>query len=175
MRKLKSLFMRILRSKDGKVLASNFAYLSLLQIASYIFPLISIPYLARVLGVDGLGKISFAAAIIIWIQTIADWGFDMTGARNVAQTRDDRKEVSKIFSDIFWSRIFLMFCASLVVDRSQVSRELYGNIVYFFICPRAYTFPGMVFFRFGKDEVLYYTERDFQIDIYCGNLYLYKG
>ena len=115
MRKLKSLFMRILRSKDGKVLASNFAYLSLLQIASYIFPLISIPYLARVLGVDGLGKISFAAAIIIWIQTIADWGFDMTGARNVAQTRDDRKEVSKIFSDIFWSRIFLMFCSFLVL------------------------------------------------------------
>ena len=64
MRKLKSLFMRILRSKDGKVLASNFAYLSLLQIASYIFPLISIPYLARVLGVDGLGKISLRRQLL---------------------------------------------------------------------------------------------------------------
>ena len=180
MRKLKSLFMRILRSKDGKVLASNFAYLSLLQIASYIFPLISIPYLARVLGVDGLGKISFAAAIIIWIQTIADWGFDMTGARNVAQTRDDRKEVSKIFSDIFWSRIFLMFCSFLVLLLLLLIvpkfRENYMVILFTFLyVPGHILFPAWFFFRFGKDEVLYYTERDFQIDIYCGNLYLYKG
>lgn len=115
MHKLKLLFFKVLRSKDGKVLVSNFAYLSLLQIASYIFPLISIPYLARVLGVEGLGKISFAAAVIIWIQTVTDWGFDMTGARNVAQSRDNREKVSKIFSDIFWARIFLRFCSLIIL------------------------------------------------------------
>ena len=160
MRKLKSLFMRILRSKDGKVLASNFAYLSSLQIASYIFPLISIPYLARVLGVDGLGKISFAAAIIIWIQTIADWGFDMTGARNVAQTRDDRKEVSKIFSDIFWSRIFLMFCSFLVLLLLLLIvpkfRENYVIILFTFLyVPGHILFPAWFFL--GLERMKYST------------------
>ena len=160
MRKLKSLFMRILRSKDGKVLASNFAYLSSLQIASYIFPLISIPYLARVLGVDGLGKISFAAAIIIWIQTIADWGFDMTGARNVAQARDDKKEVSKIFSDIFWSRIFLMFCSFLVLLLLLLIvpkfRENYVIILFTFLyVPGHILFPAWFFL--GLERMKYST------------------
>lgn len=64
----------IKKSKEGKVLVSNFAYLSLLQIAGYIFPLLTLPYLARVIGAEGFGKIAFAAAIMTWIQTIADWG-----------------------------------------------------------------------------------------------------
>lgn len=37
----------VLNNKDGKVLISNFIYLSLLQVAGYIFPLITFPYLAK--------------------------------------------------------------------------------------------------------------------------------
>lgn len=103
-----------LKSKDGKVLASNFAYLSLLQIAGYVFPLITIPYLARVIGVDGFGKIAFASAVIVWIQTIADWGFNFTATRDVARNRDNAAIVSKIFSNVLWARLLLM-CFSLAV------------------------------------------------------------
>ena len=63
------------QSKDGKVLVKNFAYLSLLQIIGYVFPLITIPYLARVIGVDGYGKIAFALSVIVYFQTFVDWGF----------------------------------------------------------------------------------------------------
>lgn len=50
-----------------------------------MFPLISMPYLARVIGADGFGKIAFASAIVVWIQTISDWGFNLTATRDVAQ------------------------------------------------------------------------------------------
>ena len=153
-------FLRVLKSKDGRVLATNFAYLSLLQIASYIFPLISIPYLARVLGVDGLGKISFAAAVIVWIQTIADWGFDMTGARNVAQSRDDKEKVSKIFSDIFWARIFLMLCSLIILILLLIVvpkfRENYVIILFTFLyIPGHILFPAWFFL--GLERVKYST------------------
>src|SRR5690606_31604094 len=102
------------KSKDGKTLASNLGYMMLLQVAGYLFPLITIPYLARVVGVDGFGKIAFAAAIVLWFQTISDWGFNYTATRDVAQNRDNPAKVSEIFSNVLWARILLM-CLSLLV------------------------------------------------------------
>lgn len=58
-------FNRVKNNGDAKTVINNFAWLSVLQIAGYIFPLISIPYLAKVIGVDGFGKIAFASAVII--------------------------------------------------------------------------------------------------------------
>lgn len=96
-------------SEDGRVLVQNFAYLSLLQIAGYIFPLVTLPYLARVIGVESFGKIAFAAAIIGWFQTIADWGFNYTATRDVAIHREDKQMVSMIFSNVLWARCLLAF------------------------------------------------------------------
>lgn len=104
---LDALLARVKKSKDGKVLASNFGYLMLLQIAGYVFPLITIPYLARVIGVDGFGKIAFAAAVMVWFQTVSDWGFNYTATRDVARNRDNLEKVSEIFSNVLWARIFL--------------------------------------------------------------------
>lgn len=103
-----ALIHRLRKSKDGSALASNFRYLMLLQIAGYAFPLITIPYLARVIGVEGFGKIAFAAAVVVWFQTVADWGFNYTATRDVAQNRDNPEKVSEIFSNVLWARIFLM-------------------------------------------------------------------
>ena len=103
---------RISSNKDGKVLVQNFAYLSLLQVAGYVFPLITMPYLARVIGVEGFGKIAFAAAVMVWIQTIADWGFNFTATRDVAQNRGNQQKVSEIFSNVLWARCILMFIAA---------------------------------------------------------------
>lgn len=106
---------RIKQSKDGKVLVSNFAYLSLLQIAGYVFPLLTIPYLARTIGADGFGKIAFAAAIMVWIQTIADWGFNYTATRDVAKNRENIEIVSSIFSNVLWSRCILMLFSFVIL------------------------------------------------------------
>ena len=107
-------FNQAAKSKDGKTLASNFAWLSVLQIAGYVFPLITLPYLARTIGAEGFGKIAFAAAIIAWVKTITGWGFAYTATRDVAQNRSDKYMVSVIFSNAFWARCFLAL-VSLVV------------------------------------------------------------
>ncbi len=99
---------KIKNSKDGRTLLSNFGYLTLLQVAGYIFPFITLPYLARVIGVDGFGKIAFASAVIVWFQTIADWGFNFTATRDVAKNKDNPEKVSEIFSNVLWARCILM-------------------------------------------------------------------
>ena len=105
--KVKALKTRLSASKDGKAVASNFGYLMIMQITGYIFPLLTIPYLARVIGVEGFGKIAFAAAVIVWFQTITDWGFSYTATRDVARNRDNLEKVSEIFSNVLWAKILL--------------------------------------------------------------------
>lgn len=147
---IKILTSRVLNSKDGKVLASNFGFLMLLQIAGYVFPLITIPYLARVIGVDGFGKVAFAAAVIVWFRTIAEWGFNYTATRDVARNRDDLDKVSEIFSNVLWARTFLMF-VSLVILLIAIAAIPYFKenqtilLVTFLLVPGHILFPDWFF------------------------------
>ena len=115
MSQLKQRIASIAKNKEAKTVAGNFMWLSALQVAGYVFPLITMPYLARVIGVEGFGKIAFASAIMVWIQTIADWGFNLTATRDVAQNRDNKEKVSEIFSNVLWARCLLMLLSFVVL------------------------------------------------------------
>lgn len=112
---IKNIYKRLRKSKDARALVANFGYLSLLQIAGYVFPLITIPYLSRIIGVEGFGKIAFASAVIVWIQTFADWGFTYTSTRDVAKNRENIDVVSEIFSRVLWARCFLMIISFFIL------------------------------------------------------------
>ena len=147
---IKNKLNRIRQSKDGKVLVENFAYLSLLQVAGYVFPLITMPYLARVIGVEGFGKIAFASAIMVWIQTVADWGFNYTATRDVAKNREDKDKVSDIFSRVLWARCLLMLLSFvllilLVVIIPEFRENAAVIFVTFLMIPGHIMFPDWFF------------------------------
>lgn len=159
MSRLRSYIDRIRRSKDGKTLVANFGYLTLLQVASYLFPLITMPYLARVIGVDGFGKIAFASAIITWFQTITDWGFNYTATRDVAKNRDNTDEVSKIFSTVFWARCTLMIISLIIllilVAFIPIFRENVAVIlITFLLIPGHIMFPDWFFQALEKMQYI---------------------
>ena len=151
---------RALKSKDGKVLAENFTYLSLLQVASYVLPFITIPYLSRVIGVDGFGKIAFAAAIMVWAQTIVDWGFGFSATREVAKNRENKEVVSDIFSNVLWARLVLAaFCFLIIFVLTFTIPLLRDNaLILFFtfmLVPGHILFPDW-FFQ-GMEKMKYTT------------------
>lgn len=138
------------QSSDARTVASNFAWLTLLQVAGYVFPLITLPYLARVIGVDGFSRIAFATAIMVWIQTIADWGFNMSATRDVAQNRDNPDMVSRIFSNVLWARMLLMLVsliilAVLVVTVPKLKANAAVIMVTFLMIPGHIMFPDWFF------------------------------
>lgn len=144
--KVKSIF----NNKESKTVASNIGYLSLLQVASYTFPLITLPYLARTIGVESFGKIAFASAVIVWFQTIADWGFNYTATRDVAKNRDDIDKVSEIFSNVLWARVLLallsfivLFAAILLIPQFQTNADVL--LVTFLLVPGHIMFPDWFF------------------------------
>lgn len=82
-------------------LKSNFVYNFISQILTLIVPLVTTPYLSRVLHETGNGQYSFSASIISYFVLVANLGFDLYGQRQIAAHQDDREEKSKIFWELF--------------------------------------------------------------------------
>lgn len=101
----------ISKNKEAKTLFSNFVWLSVLKVVGYLFPLITLPYLSRVIGVEGFGEIAFAASVMVFLETFTDFGFNYTATRDIARCREDKQAVSVIFSNVFWAKILLMLVA----------------------------------------------------------------
>ena len=146
----KNNIVKIAHNAEFKVIVSNFAYLSILQIVGYIIPLFTLPYLARVLGVEGFGKIAFANAIVVWLQTIADWGFNFTSTRDVARYKHNRRVISYIFSIVLWSRMFLTIISFFILlSAIYLVTEFRENsnilLISFLLIPTHILFPDWFF------------------------------
>ncbi len=101
-------------SADKKRLISNFFSLSSIEMANYLFPLITVPYLVRVLGPGKYGLVAFAMAFIQYFVMFTDYGFNLTATRNISVSRDDPEKISKIFSSVMAVK-FMFMSASLAV------------------------------------------------------------
>lgn len=95
-------------AKQG--LKANFVYNFIGQILVLLVPLITTPYLARVLHETGNGQISYAASIISYFTLFSSLGFDTYGQRKVAAHQDDKDLKSKVF----WE-ITLLKCVSTAI------------------------------------------------------------
>ncbi|MFX9912081.1 oligosaccharide flippase family protein, partial [Acinetobacter baumannii] len=69
-------------------LVQNVLALYGVQIANYLFPLITVPYLARVLGPKGWGMVAFAQAFGQYLMLVVEYGFSLSATREVARSRD---------------------------------------------------------------------------------------
>jgi len=94
----------------------NTVFLYAVQISSYIFPLITLPYLSRVLQPANFGLVAFAQSFIFYFITLTEYGFNLTATRKIAVNRDDPKAVSRIFNEVMVAKLFLTvlgFCIML--------------------------------------------------------------
>ncbi|MBV8070751.1 MAG: oligosaccharide flippase family protein [Acidobacteriaceae bacterium] len=96
-----------------RVLIENITSLSALQLLNYAAPMATLPYLARVLGPEHLGLLTFAQGIVLYFACFTDFGFNFSQTRAIAACREARESVSQLF----WSTIYaktLLMCMSAV-------------------------------------------------------------
>lgn len=86
-----------------------------LQILKYLFPLLLVPYLARVLGTDGYAVYAYVLSFMGVIQTIADFGFTLSGTKKVVESGKDKVATSKLVGNITAARLMLVFFLAIAV------------------------------------------------------------
>lgn len=85
----------------------NFLYNVIYQMFIYIFPLITIPYTSRILGVDNIGIYSYTYSIVYVFMIFAILGINNYGSRAIAKNRDCPEKLSKTFFSIYFFQLFL--------------------------------------------------------------------
>ena len=88
------------------------AFLSTLKtLSNAIFPLITYPYISRVISVEGMGKISFSQSIVNYFLLIAGFGIYHFSVREGAGIRDDKENFN-----LFANRVFTINCIAALIS-----------------------------------------------------------
>ena len=115
------------KSYDNRRLLYNFMSLSLLQGTNYLLPLITFPYLVRVLGVDKFGLLAFAGATIAYFHILTDYGFNLTATREVSIYRENHTKLEEIFGSVMFIKFILMLVSLILLLILFYSFEMFGK------------------------------------------------
>lgn len=96
-------------------LTKNFTFLFLMQMANLLLPLISLPYLSRVLQPEGFGLIIFAQSFIQYFVILTDFGFNLSATRQVSIYRENPEKLKQIFNSVLIIKLALVLTSFVVL------------------------------------------------------------
>ena len=68
-----------------------------------------IPYLIFKVGLDNFGIYTFAMALILFLQNVLNYGFNLATVREIAKNKNDKVKLNQIFSEVISGKLFLLF------------------------------------------------------------------
>tara|TARA_B110000240_G_scaffold59519_1_gene67749 strand:+ start:66 stop:1355 length:1290 start_codon:yes stop_codon:yes gene_type:complete len=117
----------IANTEDKKRLLSNFFSLSVLQIFTYVLPLLTLPYLVRVLGAEKFGLVMFAQAFIIFFNILVDYGFNLSATREISVNRESKEKLTEIFSSVMSIKFVLIGISFAILSLVILLFEKFSN------------------------------------------------
>lgn len=142
-----------------------------LQILKYLFPLLIIPYLTRVLGTEGYAVYAYVLSFMGVIQTIADFGFTLSGTKKVVDLRGDTAALSRLVGAITVARLMLLcglfVCVMVVTRFIPIMAENTVYVIWAFFATAGRTvLPDFIFQgneRMGPLTTRYFASKGVQV------------
>ncbi|MFT0588636.1 oligosaccharide flippase family protein [Bacteroides thetaiotaomicron] len=146
----------------------NFVYKSVLTISTYLMNFVTFPYVSRILGVDGIGLVSFVDNTVNYFLLFATMGISLIGVREIATVLNDRGKCNQIFSNILglnllftiFTLVIYIFCILFIPQFNQ-----YEELFYFGIAKIIFTIFLVEWFFTGLENFRYITVRSLLIKL----------
>jgi polysaccharide transporter, PST family len=106
--------LRQLVRKDQRRILENFLSLSMLQVATYVLPLVTVTYLVRVVGAEKFGLLSFAQSLLVFFSIFVEYGFSLSATKEIAVCREDLSKVSEIFCSVMLLKLMFLVTSFLI-------------------------------------------------------------
>lgn len=114
-----------------KSLKLNFIMNAILTMSSFIFPLITFPYVSRILQPAGNGKVNFMLSVVTYFKLFAQLGIPIYGIRACAAVRDDKEKLTRTVHELLFINVittiltYIVFAfAVMLVPRLQQDKAL---------------------------------------------------
>lgn len=118
---------------QNKTLFENFIFLFILYGANYLLPLITLPYLVKVLGVKNFGLIVFAQSFMQYFTILTDYGFNLSATKEISVNRDNTQKISEIFNSVLLIKLFFVLLSFIIMNIIVFSFEKFHKnwLVYY--------------------------------------------
>ncbi len=113
--------------KRNATVLHNFIMNIVLTMSSFVFPLITFPYVSRILRPEGTGRVSFATSVINYFLIIAQLGIPTYGIRACAKVRDNKEELSRTAQEIFLINLLMCVMAYVLLGVSIILIPKFGE------------------------------------------------
>lgn len=109
-------------------LKKNIIYSSILTTANYLFPLLTYPYVSRVLGVANIGLCNFVDSLVNYFLILSMLGINIVGIREIAKNKNNRQQLELTFSRLFTlNTMTTTFAVIVLIAAIHLVPKLYEN------------------------------------------------
>lgn len=154
----------------AKSIKENFLYNMIGTVSGFLFPMITFPYVSRVIMAEGIGQVQFYNSIINYVVLLTSLGIPLYATREIARVRDNIADLSRTTTEIISLNLLLnilgyaaIFIMCFTID------EVRQNIPLFLLLSTSIilTTIGCPWFFSGVEDFKYVTIRGLFIKIIC--------
>ncbi|QEK52213.1 flippase [Pedobacter aquae] len=155
---IRDTILTLTKGKGVRQLIKNFLSLSIIQGLDMLLPLLTVPYLIRVIGVENVGLLAFVNAVIGYFGIFINYGFSLTATKEISQHIGNKAKIQQIFNVVFTAKNYLLGISFLVLlllvaiipsvaEHSYIYLITFGTIACLNISPTWY-FQGIQQLKF---------------------------
>jgi O-antigen/teichoic acid export membrane protein len=126
-------------------LRHNIAALGAMEIAIYLIPLVTLPYLTRTLGVESYGKVAFVQVVIAFSMLLVDYGFSWSATQKISAHRGERALIAKIFSATWAAQWLLAMLACVFISAALLTIPLLSRDANLYVMGMLIVFGNVLF------------------------------